>query len=469
MPTTPVMVKRTFLMVLLIGLQTVMPAMVAVACLLTVARLWHIPIHANPTKPLVVMTLSCLALIHPPRELVSQLRWHAPTETVMLLGRWILLLVILSFVAMVDGGLGQYPRGAELAWALGTPLLMVVSLLLTHSATRRAVTMAVRPRRVVFAGYNRSSLMLADSFAAHPDIRLHVVGYFDDRDPVRLNAAAGTPLLGRLSELAGFVKRSGVDLVFLSLPLGHIARVSELVEDLHDTTASIYYVPDLFVYDLINARPVDLNGIPVVAMRESPLHGFNGTTKRLMDFVMALVILALALPLLLALALLVWLTSRGPVMFRQRRYGLDGQEIVVYKFRTMTVTEDGGEIRQASRGDPRITPVGGVLRRFSLDELPQLINVLQGRMSLVGPRPHAVAHNEQYRKLVKGYMVRHKILPGITGLAQVNGARGEITDLKDLERRVRYDLDYFRNWSPLLDLKILLLTVARVFRDRNAF
>jgi putative colanic acid biosynthesis UDP-glucose lipid carrier transferase len=466
---TPVMVKRTFLMVLLVGVQTVIPAIVAVACLLAVARLWHVPIDTDPTTTLVVIALSCLTLIHPPRELASQLRWQALTETSKLLGRWILLLLIMFSLAMIDGDVEQYPRGAALAWALGTPLLMVGSLLLVHSATHRAVTAAVRPRRVVFAGYNRTSLALADSFVAHPEMRLQVVGYFDDRDPTRLSAAAGAPLLGRLGELAGFAKRSDIDLVFLSLPLGHIARVSALVEELHDTTVSIYYVPDLFVYDLINARPVDLNGIPVVAMRESPLHGFNGTTKRLMDFVMALVILTLALPLLLLLALLVWLTSRGPVMFRQRRYGLDGQEIVVYKFRTMTVTEDGQDIRQASRGDPRITPVGSLLRRFSLDELPQLINVLQGRMSLVGPRPHAVAHNEQYRKLVKGYMVRHKILPGITGLAQVNGARGEITDLKDLERRVRYDLDYFRNWSPLLDLKIMLLTVARVFRDRNAF
>ena len=180
-------------------------------------------------------------------------------------------------------------------------------------------------------------------------------------------------------------------------------------------------------------------------------------------------ILLLLLPLLAIVALLVKWSSPGPVIFKQRRYGLDGREIAVYKFRTMRVTEDGETIRQASRTDARITPVGALLRRSSLDELPQLINVLQGRMSLVGPRPHAIAHNEEYRKLIKGYMVRHKVLPGITGLAQVNGCRGETAKLEEMEARVNFDLDYLRHWSPMLDIKIILLTVVKLFRDEKAY
>lgn len=466
---TPVMIKRTFVMLLLVGVQTITPALVAIASLLAVAHFWHIDLSEQSTVALVVIAFSCLTLIHPPRELVSQLRWHALTEIGILLGRWLLLLVILLGISALGGGLWMFPHRAVLAWAVGTPLLMAAVTMLVYGLTRRATWAAVRRRKVVFAGYNRASLALAKSFERYPDIRFQVAGYFDDREPERLNMAADAPLLGTLNELAAFTRRNNVDLIFIALPVGYISRVGDLMEELHDTTASIYYLPDLFVFDLINARSVEINGMPVVAMRESPLYGFNGTTKRLIDFAMASVILVMLLPVLLLLGLLVRLTSRGPVLFRQRRYGLDGHEIIVYKFRTMTVTEDGGEIRQASRNDPRITPVGGFLRRFSLDELPQLINVLQGRMSLVGPRPHAVAHNEQYRKLVKGYMVRHKVLPGITGLAQVNGARGEITDLKDLELRVRYDLEYLRNWSPFLDLKILVLTVLRVFGDEAAY
>src|SRR6185369_1781457 len=162
------------------------------------------------------------------------------------------------------------------------------------------------------------------------------------------------------------------------------------------------------------------------------------------------------------IALAVKVTSAGPVLFKQRRYGLDGQEILIWKFRTMTVLEDGESVRQATRADTRVTPLGRILRRYSLGELPQLFNVLQGSMSLVGPRPHAVAHNEEYRQLIKGYMVRHKAPPGITGLAQINGCRGETSRVEDMQARVNYDLEYLRRWSPLLDLKILALTAVRI-------
>jgi putative colanic acid biosysnthesis UDP-glucose lipid carrier transferase len=172
---------------------------------------------------------------------------------------------------------------------------------------------------------------------------------------------------------------------------------------------------------------------------------------------------------MLAIAIAVRLSSPGPILFKQRRYGLDGDEITVYKFRTMTTAEDGARITQATKSDPRVTPIGRFLRRHSLDELPQLINVLQGRMSLVGPRPHAIAHNEEYRKLIKGYMVRHKVPPGITGLAQVNGYRGETARVEEMRARVEYDLEYLRHWTPLLDLKILAVTAMRLLRDEKAY
>jgi putative colanic acid biosynthesis UDP-glucose lipid carrier transferase len=204
-------------------------------------------------------------------------------------------------------------------------------------------------------------------------------------------------------------------------------------------------------------------------MCETPFFGYRGVVKRLTDVGLSLVLLAAVTPVLLAVAALVKLSSPGPAIFRQRRYGLDGQEIVVYKFRTMKVVEDGDRIVQATVGDQRVTPIGAILRKYSIDELPQLVNVIQGRMSLVGPRPHAVAHNEQYRKLIKGYMVRHKVLPGITGLAQVNGCRGETANIEEMQRRVEYDLDYLRSWSPSLDLRILLKTAMMILSDRNAY
>src|SRR4051812_3777837 len=236
-------------------------------------------------------------------------------------------------------------------------------------------------------------------------------------------------------------------------------RILKLLEELRDTTASIYFVPDIFVYDLIQARVSSIGGLPVVAVCETPFFGVNGLVKKASDFILATIILTLIAPVLLAIAIGVKMSSPGPVLFKQRRYGLDGRKIVVYKFRSMTVAEDGDVVKQATRNDSRITKFGAFLRKSSLDELPQFINVLQGRMSVVGPRPHAVAHNEMYRKLTRGYMIRHKVKPGITGLAQVRGWRGETESVDKMKGRIECDLEYLRNWSVLLDLQIILKTV----------
>jgi putative colanic acid biosynthesis UDP-glucose lipid carrier transferase len=297
-----------------------------------------------------------------------------------------------------------------------------------------------------------------------------VVGFFDDRAPARLGELPRCGLRGRLEDLPAFVKSNGVEAIFVALPMASQPRIVKLLDELRDTTTSVYFVPDVFLTDLIQARIDDINGIPVVAVCETPYYGVNGLVKRLEDVLLSALILVLIAPLMIGVAAVVKLSSPGPIIFRQRRYGLDGKEIVVYKFRTMRVMEDGPDVPQATRDDPRVTKVGAVLRATSLDELPQFINVLQGRMSIVGPRPHAVAHNETYRKVIKGYMVRHKVKPGVTGLAQVNGFRGEIRSLDKMQKRVEYDLEYLRHWSLGLDLRIILRTAVIVLRgDRHAY
>jgi putative colanic acid biosynthesis UDP-glucose lipid carrier transferase len=213
----------------------------------------------------------------------------------------------------------------------------------------------------------------------------------------------------------------------------------------------------------------NIGGIPVVAVCETPFYGVNGMVKRISDLVLASAILLMISPIMAAIAVGVKAGSPGPILFKQRRYGVDGGEITVYKFRSMTVCEDGPQIAQATKNDARITRFGAFMRRTSLDELPQFINVLQGQMSIVGPRPHAIAHNELYRKLIKGYMIRHKVKPGITGWAQVNGYRGETETIEKMQKRIEYDLDYLRNWSLRLDLYIILKTVLVVLRQRNAY
>jgi putative colanic acid biosynthesis UDP-glucose lipid carrier transferase len=243
----------------------------------------------------------------------------------------------------------------------------------------------------------------------------------------------------------------------------------ELLEQVQGTTASLFFVPDVFGISIIQGRLQDMNGVPVVGICETPFTGTNELVKRVSDIVLGSLILVLISPLLVAIAIGVKLSSPGPVIFRQRRNGLDGDEITVYKFRSMRTMDNGPHIKQATKDDPRITPFGAFIRKTSLDELPQFFNVLQGRMSIVGPRPHAVAHNEQYRQIIKAYMVRHKVKPGITGWAQVNGLRGETETIDKMKARVEYDLEYLRNWSLGLDLQIIVRTVRVILVDRNAY
>jgi len=255
----------------------------------------------------------------------------------------------------------------------------------------------------------------------------------------------------------------------VALPMASQPRIEQLLEDLSDSTAAIYFVPDIFTFDPVRARLTHVERMPVLAVWESPFFGYNMILKRISDVVLSIFLILLFLPAMLLMALAIRIDSPGPVLFRQHRYGVDGRHIRVWKFRTMTVCEDGGRIEQARRGDVRLTRIGGWLRRSSLDELPQLFNVLAGSMSVVGPRPHAVAHNEEYRKLIKGYMMRHIMKPGITGWAQVNGCRGETETVERMALRVAYDLEYLRSWSLRLDLAIILRTPIEMVTCANAF
>ncbi|HEX7052810.1 MAG TPA: undecaprenyl-phosphate glucose phosphotransferase [Burkholderiales bacterium] len=380
---------------------------------------------------------------------------------------WLAVLGLLALLGWASHTFSAFDPRVLAAWAIATPAALFAA---HHALPRLLPRLLARQgieKRVVIAGANELGCKLAERIAAMPLLGQRMVGFFDDRSPARIRESGRN--LGNLAALADYVRANGIDIIYIALPMASQPRILRLLEDLRDTTASIYFVPDIFVFDLIQARVDTIGDLPVVAVCETPFYGFNGLLKRASDIVLALIFLALAAPLMAAIALGVKLSSPGPVLFKQRRYGLDGRRIVVYKFRTMTVAEDGDVVRQATRNDARITRFGAFLRRTSLDELPQFINVLQGRMSVVGPRPHAVAHNELYRKLIRGYMIRHKVRPGITGLAQVNGFRGETETVEKMKGRVEQDLEYLRNWSLLLDLQIVLKTIAVVLRKQNAY
>jgi putative colanic acid biosysnthesis UDP-glucose lipid carrier transferase len=432
----------------------------------------------------IATLLSCIALFHLRFQgaylilalLVFSLTFPGSTPaagSVRALARevtasWCITVTVLALIGWATRTVDVFDQRVLLAWLLATPAARFMGHLTLPPLLRRVYAARRAQRVAVIVGACELGRVLAERLCRDPLHGIRVAGFFDDRGPERTEEAAGATL-GTLEQLVEYVKAHRVDLIYITLPMASQPRIVRLLDQLHDTTASIHFVPDIFLFDLIQARIDTVDGMPVVSVCETPFRGLDGLVKRVSDIVLALLICILALPLMLAIAVGVKLSSPGPVIFRQRRYGLDGREILVYKFRSMTVTEDGAAIRQATRTDARVTRFGAILRRYSLDELPQFINVLQGRMSVVGPRPHAVAHTELYRKLIKGYMFRHKVRPGITGWAQVNGLRGETDTLEKMKRRIEYDLDYLRHWSLQLDLWIVLKTLLVALDGRNAY
>lgn len=381
---------------------------------------------------------------------------------------WAIFVAIIVLIGYATGLSYHYSDRVIGSWFITTPFALVAA----HLALRKYASGLRRGRQlrsVVIVGINETGLKLEKSIAESPHRMMEVRGFFDDRAVPRMATGSAIVRLGKMSDIAAHVRDAGINVIFISQPMSAQPRVRQLLDELQDTTASIYFLPDMHTFDLMQARFDEIGGMPVVAIRETPFSGLNSLVKRASDIVLASLILLLLAPAMLAIAAAVKLSSPGPVIFRQRRYGLNGDEIVVYKFRSMAVCEDGARVTQARKDDLRVTRLGAVLRRTSLDELPQLINVLEGSMSIVGPRPHAVAHNEQYRGLIKGYMLRHKVKPGITGWAQVNGLRGETDTLDKMAARIEFDLDYLRSWSLSLDLWIILRTVKVVFGRDNAY
>jgi putative colanic acid biosynthesis UDP-glucose lipid carrier transferase len=383
--------------------------------------------------------------------------------------RW-LVLVCLIWLLFHVSGLSRFLSYPPLvAWVIITP----PALFLAQHGARSALTRSARGRgslrRAVIVGKTELGVRLERALRADTLLRTEIAGYFEDRSPERLVATSATPIIDRTSGLAEYVASNNIEQVYITLPMNSSARVLSLLDQLHNCTASIYFVPDLFAFNLIQARFDILNGIPIVAVRETPFYGAARLLKRFTDMAIDVTALTFLAPVLLLVAAGIRLDSPGAVIFKQKRYGLDGREILVWKFRSMRVIEDGkDQFIAAGRNDSRVTRFGAFIRKTSLDELPQLFNVLQGNMSIVGPRPHPVAMNEHYRREIRDYMVRHKVKPGITGWAQVNGYRGG-DDLESMRKRIEYDLAYVRHWSLWLDFEILLKTVSTVWSDRNAY
>jgi putative colanic acid biosynthesis UDP-glucose lipid carrier transferase len=395
----------------------------------------------------------------------------ADREAYATLCSWMVAFGLLAGVGLASGTLSEYSRLTTGVWFLAAPMFMILGHGLLRSFQHSLWQRGINTRSSAIVGITELGIQLARNMVDTPELGLKLAGYYDDRPPERVPAlpAGLKPRIGDIDDLVADARAGFVDRIYITFPMRAEDRIRGVLRKLADTTASVYIVPDFFVFQLLHSRWTDIGGLPAVSVFENPLYGVDGVLKRVFDVALASCMLLVLGPAMLVIAIAIKVTSRGPVFFRQLRYGLDGCEIRVWKFRSMTVCENGAKVAQARRGDSRITRLGAFLRRTSLDELPQLFNVLDGSMSLVGPRPHATAHNEEYRRMIEGYMLRHKVKPGITGLAQVRGWRGETDTLEKMERRVECDHEYIREWSLWLDVKILFRTIFVVLKRENAY
>lgn len=397
---------------------------------------------------------------------------HVRDEIVSVLSSWLAAVATLILVDILFVHSNFYSDPFLAVWIIVTPIELISWHVVVRMCLRLVRTRGFNTRKVAILGATELGLRLEQAFSEMDWTGYRFSGYYDDRTGERLAAdpdGKEIQLEGTLADLIDDCKQGVIDTVYITLAMSAEKRIKHVAEMLADSTASVYIVPDIFTFNLLNSRWVDFQGITAISIYETPFAGLNSIVKRIEDIVLsALILILISVPMIL-IAIGIKLTSKGPIFFKQSRYGIDGEPIRVWKFRSMTVAEDGDKVVQATKGDSRITPFGAFLRRTSLDELPQFFNSLGGSMSIVGPRPHAVAHNEEYRKQIQGYMLRHKVKPGITGLAQINGFRGETDTLDKMEGRVRFDLRYIQTWSLSLDIKIIFLTIFKGFKHKNAY
>lgn len=418
---------------------------------------------------LLTFTVSAFLFLAESAQLYRKLRLGRFTHRAMIVFAVVSLsfLFVTTLLFVLKEG-ETFSRFIVISWYVLSLFGLIIWRILYRYTKKRLYKQGINLRKIAIIGFTPTGKTLLNQVNRYPELGLDFIGFYDDRDPDRLSGDLG-PLKGSVNDALELAQSGEIDSIYICLPMIAENRIARIIHQLSDSTVNVFMVPDFLMSTLMHGNVGSLGHMDTISVFESPITGSQEFYKRAFDILFSLSVLIFISPILLVIALLVKLTSRGPVLFKQHRYGLNGEQIDVFKFRSMKVMENSDKVVQATKNDTRITPIGNFLRRTSLDELPQFINVLLGSMSVVGPRPHAVAHNEEYRKMVDYYMLRHKVKPGITGWAQVNGWRGETDTVDKMEKRVEYDLQYIRNWSLWWDVQIIFLTLFKGFINKNAY
>jgi len=417
-------------------------------------------------RALAVATVLVMAIVYSSTGLYTQ-RLNTFSQLWLLARSWGLVIVILIFFGFITKTSGAYSREVILTWIVTGFLMQTICYHFVLNIQKRAHKEIVPSLLVGSQKLGKHLVQHINNNAWIPDRFVGVVertqGFADDWNEPEV------PVVGVLDDISNLVAEYKIKRIYIALPMQDAELIKPIYLNLVNQNIDIIWAPDIFGVNLLNHSIKEIAGVPLISLSESPLVGTNALTKSLLDRTIASIALVLLSPLMLLIAMIIKMTSKGPVFFKQNRHGFDGKIIEIWKFRSMQVHEEvSDQVTQATKGDARVTAIGAFIRKTSIDELPQLGNVLMGNMSLVGPRPHAVAHNDHYRDKIDTYMARHRILPGLTGLAQVNGFRGETDTLEKMEGRVQYDLAYINNWSVWLDIQIMIKTVF-VLLSKNAY
>jgi putative colanic acid biosynthesis UDP-glucose lipid carrier transferase len=382
---------------------------------------------------------------------------------------WGVVMLIGLFFSFLIHHAGNVSRSWLLYWyVIGTSLLVCYRIVL-YSTLRLLRRMGLNNKRVLIVGYGKTGQEMHRRAHQQDWYGYDVTAVHADDDDVRHLKDPSIDRLHDLGEIPDYVLKNNIHEIWITLPMAASAKMHELQYLLRNALVDIRWVPDMIGIQMLSNRMIDFLGVTAVDLNSPVSSGMGGLMKAVFDRLFAAVVLVLLIPLFIVIALGIKLTSPGPVFFKQPRLGLNGKKIYVYKFRSMKVHHETDKVTQATRHDPRITPFGQFLRRTSLDELPQFINVLKGDMSVVGPRPHALQHNDKYKDLLEMYMLRHRVKPGITGWAQIHGLRGETDTVDKMKKRVQFDLYYIKNWSFIMDLKIIFWTTFKGWTGTNAY
>jgi putative colanic acid biosynthesis UDP-glucose lipid carrier transferase len=448
----------------------IIDSILPLAILLTITHIYSIPLH---DRYITMGILGGLIFILSAQATGAYSNWRGRSifsSIRLLLKSWALTWVLLIIIAFLYKDATGYSRLTVTTWAIVTPIVLITYRILIRILLSKYRVSSGNARNIAIVGAGKVGQHIASFIQSNHWVGYNLVAYFDDNPSLHGTKINNIPVIGDLDQIAENAKKLIFDEVYICLPLRAELKIKELLNQLTDTTVIVKYIPDFFTFDLMHAKWSELNGIPIISVFDTPLSSRTAQfIKRSEDILLSIIIMLLISPVLIAVAIGVKLSSPGPILFKQQRYGLNGKEIKVYKFRSMSTQDNGSFIRQATKGDSRLTRFGSFIRKTSLDELPQFYNVLQGKMSIVGPRPHAVAHNEEYRKRIPKYMQRHLVKPGITGWAQINGWRGETDVIEKMEKRIDFDLHYINNWSLWLDIKIIILTAIKGFIHKNAY